>query len=54
VATAAEVDADTLAERLLADTLSEEGIVVWPPMIGAWAQVCSDSTDRLPTGKTST
>ncbi len=48
VATAAEVDADTLADRLLADVRSEEGIVIAPPMVGAWAQTRSDSTGQAP------
>ena len=37
VATAAEVDATTLAERLLAEILSEQGVVIAPPLFGAWA-----------------
>jgi SAM-dependent methyltransferase len=41
VATAAEVGADTLAERLLADTLSAQGVVIAPPMFGAWARTRS-------------
>jgi len=41
VATAAEVDADTLAERLLAELRSEEGVVIAPPMVGAWARTGS-------------
>jgi SAM-dependent methyltransferase len=49
VTTAAEVDANTLADRLLADIRSEEGIVICSPMIGAWAQVRSDSTGQPPT-----
>jgi ubiquinone/menaquinone biosynthesis C-methylase UbiE len=48
VATAAEVDADTLADRLLADMLSEQGIAIGPPMFGAWAQVRSDAAGRPP------
>ena len=36
VATAGEVDAETLSDRLLSDVLSDEGIVIGPPLIGAW------------------
>lgn len=36
VATAGEVDAETLADRLLSDVRSEEGIVIGPPLVGAW------------------
>jgi SAM-dependent methyltransferase len=37
VATRAEVDPPTLADRLLADTLAADGCVICPPMTGAWA-----------------
>lgn len=37
VATAAEVDADTLADRLLADVRKDEGVVIGPPLVGAWS-----------------
>jgi len=37
VTTAAELQPDTLAERLLRDILAADGIVVGPPLIGAWA-----------------
>jgi SAM-dependent methyltransferase len=39
VATSDEVRPDTLADRLLAELTAENGIVVWPPMIGAWSHV---------------
>jgi len=39
IATAAELHADTLAERLLAEVTAAQGIVVSPPMIGAWARL---------------
>jgi SAM-dependent methyltransferase len=39
VATRAELDPPTLAERLLAQTLAADGCVVGPPMFGAWATV---------------
>lgn len=37
VATRAEVDPPTLADRLLAETLACDGCVIGPPMTGAWA-----------------
>jgi SAM-dependent methyltransferase len=37
VATRAEVDPSTLADRLLAETLTNDGYVIGPPMTGAWA-----------------
>jgi hypothetical protein len=36
VTTAAEVDAATLAGRLLAETAASDGCVIGPPMTGAW------------------
>ncbi|KAB2352514.1 class I SAM-dependent methyltransferase [Actinomadura rudentiformis] len=36
VATRTEVDPATLADRLLAETLSSESCVIGPPMTGAW------------------
>jgi SAM-dependent methyltransferase len=36
VATRADVDPATLADRLLAETLAEDGCVIGPPMTGAW------------------
>jgi len=39
IATSAEVEPDTLADRLLAELTAENGIVVWPPMIGAWSHI---------------
>jgi SAM-dependent methyltransferase len=39
VATRAEVDPPTLADRLLAETLANDGCVIGPPMTGAWATV---------------
>jgi SAM-dependent methyltransferase len=39
VATRAEVDPPTLADRLLAETLACDGCVIGPPMTGAWATV---------------
>lgn len=39
VATRAEVDPPTLADRLLAETLGLDGCVIGPPMTGAWATV---------------
>jgi SAM-dependent methyltransferase len=39
VTTAAELQPDTLAERLLHDTMAADGIVIPPPLVGAWARV---------------
>jgi len=39
VATRAEVDPHTLADRLLAEILAQDGCVIGPPMTGAWATV---------------
>jgi SAM-dependent methyltransferase len=39
VATRADLDPPTLADRLLADTLACDGAVIGPPMTGAWAIV---------------
>jgi hypothetical protein len=38
VATAADLRPDTLAERLLDDVLACDGIVIGPPLVGAWAR----------------
>src|SRR5690348_1194084 len=37
VATRGDVDPGTLADRLLAETLAQDGCVIGPPMTGAWA-----------------
>lgn len=39
VATRDDVDPPTLAGRLLAETVDHDGIVLCPPMIGAWSNV---------------
>ena len=39
VATRAEVDPPTLADRLLAETLAQDGCVIGPPMTGAWTRL---------------
>jgi len=39
VATQAEVDPATLADRLLTETLANDGCVIGPPMTGAWTTV---------------
>jgi SAM-dependent methyltransferase len=39
ITTAAELQPDTLAERLLDELRPAQGIVISPPMIGAWARV---------------
>ena len=36
IATAAEVQPETLADRLLAEVQAHDGIIVGPPMMGAW------------------
>jgi SAM-dependent methyltransferase len=36
VATRGDVDPATLADRLLAETLAQDGCVIGPPMTGAW------------------
>lgn len=38
IATAADVDPDTLEERLLADVNAAEGVVIGPPPVGAWCR----------------
>jgi SAM-dependent methyltransferase len=38
VTTAADVQPDTLAERLLADVVAADGVVIGPPLVGAWAR----------------
>jgi hypothetical protein len=37
VATAAEIEVDSLAERLLEDAVSRKAIVFTPRLVGAWA-----------------
>jgi hypothetical protein len=39
VATKADLEPDTLAERLQDDLRAANGIVISPPMIGAWARL---------------
>jgi SAM-dependent methyltransferase len=39
IATEAEIGPDTLAERLLAELVASHGIVIGPPLIGAWSTV---------------
>jgi hypothetical protein len=39
VATKADLEPDTLAERLLDELRAANGIVLSPPMVGAWARV---------------
>lgn len=38
ISTAAEVDVDTLAERLRREVVTARGTVLCPPMVGAWAR----------------
>jgi hypothetical protein len=39
VATAAEVEIDTLAERLCQEVVANNATLVAPPYIGAWARL---------------
>jgi hypothetical protein len=39
IATAADLAPDTLADRLQDELRAANGIVILPPMIGAWARV---------------
>ena len=39
ITTAGELQSDTLAERLQDELRAANGIVISPPMIGAWARV---------------
>lgn len=39
IATAAEVDVDTLAERLRRESLANDACMMLPPVIGAWTRV---------------
>ncbi len=39
VASRAEIDIDTLADRLRAEAVALGSVAVWPPLIGAWATV---------------
>jgi hypothetical protein len=39
VTTAADLQPDTLAERLLRDVVASNGIVIGPPLVGAWAHM---------------
>jgi len=39
IATVDQIDPDSLTERLMADILAQDGVVIGPPMIGAWARM---------------
>ena len=39
VAAAAEIQIDTLAERLRDEVVGARGLMVYPPLVGAWARV---------------
>jgi hypothetical protein len=39
VTTAAEVQPATLEERLLADVVAADGLVIGPPLVGAWTHI---------------
>lgn len=43
VATAAEVDVETLAERMRAEAVERQAVLVMPPLIGAWSRVPGDT-----------
>jgi len=38
IATAEELEPDTLVDRLEEDLRAADGIVIWPPMVGAWSR----------------
>ena len=38
IVTSAEVDIDTLEDRLRADAVSRDAIQILPPLVGAWAR----------------
>jgi hypothetical protein len=50
VATTADVEPETLAERLLAELRSTQGIVIGPPLIAAWARRPASASEQLPRG----
>ena len=39
ITTVAELEPDTLADRLEEELRAADGIVIWPPMVGAWTHV---------------
>ena len=39
VATAADLESGTLAERLLGDVVAADGVVIAPPLVGAWTRM---------------
>jgi hypothetical protein len=41
VTTTADLQPDTLAERLLRDVLAADGIVIGPPLVGAWVHTAA-------------
>jgi SAM-dependent methyltransferase len=52
IATAAEVEPATLAERLLAETTARDGVVIVVPLIGGWARTPTAEQSRRRTGAT--
>ena len=42
VATLSDVDPTTLAERLAAELATNDGAMIGPPLVGAWAAVESE------------
>ncbi len=46
VATAAEVEIDSLAERLRIETVKNQACIMPPPLIGAWAQLAPAGSGR--------
>lgn len=47
VATAATVDIPTLAARLEQEMLREDGVMIFPPVVGAWTRRPAESFTRL-------
>jgi hypothetical protein len=42
IATAAEVDIDTLAERLRRETIERRACIMVPPLVGAWTNTSAE------------
>jgi SAM-dependent methyltransferase len=51
VATTTDVQPDTLADRLLTDLLTAEGIVIGPPLVGAWAHTPTNNKRAVQAGR---
>lgn len=46
VATAAEIEIDTLAERLRTEVLENQACIMPPPLIGAWTRLARSGSGR--------